>query len=54
MKYLSCYDDTEKVIDYLCDKLDTTEPEIIDWLLDVATTVEDDALGDALRELNNK
>ena len=50
MTRISCYDDTSDVIDILCDKLDITEPELIDWLIDSCSTV-DDELGDAIREL---
>lgn len=34
MKYIGCYDDTEVLIETICDELDITEPELVDMLLD--------------------
>lgn len=36
MTHISCYDDTEVKIAALCEALDMTEPELIDYLLDIA------------------
>jgi len=53
MVRIGCYDDTSNVIDALCEKLDITEPELVDWLIDSASTVNDE-LGDAIREINGQ
>ena len=53
MVRISCYDDTSDIIDVLCEKLDITEPELVDWLIDSASTVNDE-LGDAIREINGQ
>ena len=42
MMYLSCYDDTDKAIQYLADKWDMSEPEVIDELLSIAAESDDD------------
>lgn len=42
MTHLSCYDDTDKAIQYLCDKWGMSEPEVIDELLSIAAESDDD------------
>lgn len=42
MTYLSCYDDTDKVIQQLCDKWDMSESEVIDELLSIAAESDDE------------
>ena len=36
MTYISTYDDTDSVVQKLCEELDVTEPELVDMLIDIA------------------
>ena len=36
MQRIGCYDDTAELIEYLCEQLDITEPELVDRLFDMA------------------
>lgn len=42
MTHLSCYGDTDRVIQKLCDVWDMTEPEVIDELISIASANDDD------------
>lgn len=41
MTRVACYDDTEKVIENICDDADLTEAEVIDTLLDIVSSIDD-------------
>ena len=50
MKQISCYDDTNDVIETLCEDLDWTEPEVIDALIDRAMDAPDTEIGRVLQD----
>ena len=42
MTHISCYDDTEELFEMLCEAFDMTEPELLEWLIDIAIDNEPD------------
>jgi len=43
MTHVGVYDDTAALVEVICDRLDVTEPELIDMLIDAAA--DDSELG---------
>lgn len=43
MTHISVYDDTAALVEVICDRLDVTEPELVDMLIDAA--MDDSELG---------